>query len=159
MEDGGSLRRIPLRGMIADDHRIFFLIDYSFLQVTGRVQGVGFRRAAAEKAEDLGCFGWAQNTSRGTVVGEVRCAKVIAPEMKEWLRVGPEGAAVDQVFIRDYENTKIKLHFSHFKILPDGRETCFRDQPHQCAIFQRPSENSGTDSASATASSDTRSEL
>ena len=37
--------------------------------------------------------------------------------------------------IKDYENTKIKLHFSHFKILPDERETCFRDAPHQCAAF------------------------
>jgi acylphosphatase len=105
-------------------------------EVTGHVIGVGFRKATAKMAEELACFGWTQNTVKGTVVGEVRCAKVIAPQMKEWLRVGSEGSRVDQVTIKDYVNTKIKLHFSHFKILPDDRETCFRDLPHQCPEFQ-----------------------
>jgi len=36
------------------------------------------------------------------------------------------------IFIKDYEDTKIKLHFSHFKIINAERETCFRDKPHQC---------------------------
>ena len=98
--------------------------------------GVGFRQAAAEAAEELGCFGWAQNTARNTVVGEVRCAKVLAPQMKDWLEKGPSSSRVDKVIFKDYENTKIKLHFSHFKILPDERETCFRDPPHQCVEFQ-----------------------
>lgn len=31
-----------------------------------------------------------------------------------------------------YEDTKIRLHFSHFKILPPSRSTCFVDSPHQC---------------------------
>lgn len=31
-----------------------------------------------------------------------------------------------------YEDTKIRLHFSHFKILEDGRDTCFLDPPHKC---------------------------
>ena len=107
-------------------------------EVSGHVIGVGFRAAAAAAADELGCFGWAQNTARGTVVGEVRCAKVIAPQMKEWLAQGPAASRVDQVVIRDYENTKIKLHFSHFKILPDDRDTCFRDEPHQCDAFKDP---------------------
>jgi uncharacterized membrane protein YgcG len=34
--------------------------------------------------------------------------------------------------IRVYKDTKIKLHFSHFKILDMARITCFRDKPHQC---------------------------
>lgn len=110
-------------------------------EVSGHVIGVGFRRALAATAEELGCFGWAQNTAQGKVVGEVRCAKVMAPQMKEWIRTGPSGAHVEDVVFRDYENTKIKLHFSHFKILPDDRETCFRDLPHQCAMFrQQPAE-------------------
>jgi len=32
-----------------------------------------------------------------------------------------------------YSDTKIRLHFSHFKILEPSRETCFLDTPHQCA--------------------------
>ena len=39
---------------------------------------------------------------------------------------------VDFVTIKDYEDTKIKLHFSHFKILDKRRITCFRDEPHTC---------------------------
>jgi hypothetical protein len=31
-----------------------------------------------------------------------------------------------------YSDTKIRLHFSHFKILDSARETCFLDKPHQC---------------------------
>eukprot|EP00621_Florenciella_sp_RCC1693_P008662 CAMPEP_0182528628 /NCGR_PEP_ID=MMETSP1323-20130603/4635_1 /TAXON_ID=236787 /ORGANISM="Florenciella parvula, Strain RCC1693" /LENGTH=168 /DNA_ID=CAMNT_0024737763 /DNA_START=32 /DNA_END=538 /DNA_ORIENTATION=+ len=109
-------------------------------EVMGNVIGVGFRQATSEKATQLGCFGWAQNTERGTVVGEVRCAKSVAPAMKEWLAAGPPKSRVDEVTVKDYENTKIKLHFSHFKILPDERQTCFRDPPHQCAEF---AENGG----------------
>ena len=33
---------------------------------------------------------------------------------------------------RVYEDTKIKLHFSHFKVLDGKRETCFREEPHCC---------------------------
>uniref|UniRef100_A0A7S2CNR4 Uncharacterized protein n=1 Tax=Octactis speculum TaxID=3111310 RepID=A0A7S2CNR4_9STRA len=89
----------------------------------------------ADYATDTACFGWAQHTVRGTVVGEARCAKSSAPVLKE--KIGsltndmPNG-----LVIKDYKNTKIKLHFSHFKILPDDRETCFRDVPHQCLQFQ-----------------------
>ena len=39
-----------------------------------------------------------------------------------------------------WHHSQIKLHFSHFKILPDERQTCFRDPPHQCAEF---AENGG----------------
>ena len=46
-----------------------------------------------------------------------------------------EGAAtseVEGVDIFDYPDTKIKLHFSHFKRLPASRVTCFHEPPHQC---------------------------
>ena len=48
-----------------------------------------------------------RNTDRGTVVGEVRCAKSVAPAMKEWLAAGPPTSRVDQVAVKDYENTKV----------------------------------------------------
>ncbi len=38
----------------------------------------------------------------------------------------------NNVIFKDYDDTKIKLHFSHFKILDPGRDTCFRDEPHPC---------------------------
>ena len=85
------------------------------------------------KADELACFGWVQNTVRGTVVGEARCGKLAGQKMRKWLEHGPELAEVKKLDIKTYENTKIKLHFSDFAILEDERRTCFRDDgPHSC---------------------------
>jgi acylphosphatase len=61
---------------------------------------VGLRTAIVEKADELGCFGWTQNTARGTVVGEVRCWKDQAPFMKDFLQTGPTTARVDHVTVQ-----------------------------------------------------------
>ena len=37
-----------------------------------------------------------------------------------------------QIMFRDYPDTIIRLHFSNFKIVSPGRNTCFRDEPHKC---------------------------
>jgi hypothetical protein len=39
------------------------------------------------------------------------------------------------IVIKVYDDTKIRLHFSHFKILEKERETCFLDKPHQCPDY------------------------
>jgi len=39
-------------------------------EVSGRVQGVFFRKSTKQKADELGIRGWVRNTSRGTVEGE-----------------------------------------------------------------------------------------
>ena len=92
-----------------------------------------YHKAVQDKAESIGCFGWVQNTAKGTAVGEARCAKRAAPLLKKWLKAG-EGDAVNvqRVEIKDYADTKIRYHFSHFRILDEARETCFREAPHQC---------------------------
>ncbi|CAN0269902.1 unnamed protein product, partial [Laminaria digitata] len=42
--------------------------------------------------------------------------------MQERLRTGPgEGCVVGSFEVKDYPDTKIKLHYSHFKILVSGR--------------------------------------
>lgn len=121
-------------------------------EVTGRVHDVGFHEETQKKADDLGCFGWIQDSARGTLVGEARCAKAVAPYFKEWLRSGPDEARVADVAVHDYPDTKIKLHFSHFKILTPDRKTCFPTPPHQC--------DEGTTRPSTTeASIDARAEL
>ena len=40
--------------------------------------------------------------------------------MLDQLRDGPGACVVDTFDAKDYEDTKIKLHFSHFKILVSG---------------------------------------
>ena len=101
-------------------------------EVSGDVMGTGFHSAAVAKADELGCFGWIQDSEAMTVVGEARCAKTLAPQMKEFLYTGGVKSTVDDVHVYDYPDTKIKLHFSHFKSLPEDRITCFHDPPHQC---------------------------
>ena len=108
-------------------------------EVHGRVQGVWFRKRTQQRADELACFGWVQNTARGTVVGEARCAKQRGPRLKRWLAQGPTdtGARVDKVEFMDYRDTKIMYHFTHFRILPNDRLTCFEDAgPHRCAYYQ-----------------------
>ena len=137
-EDDGVIGTIDMLDVAYDGPPGWRMVDRFAgfrYESSGKVQGVGYRYGAAKQAEQLGCFGWAQNTNRGTVVGEVRCPKTLAPIMKDWLQFGPQGSEVDKVQFKDYENTKIKLHFSHFKILPDERITCFPDLPHQCPDF------------------------
>ncbi len=68
----------------------------------------------------------------GSVVGEARCNKLTGPALQAWLR---DVGAASHVEIKDYPDTKIKLHFSHFKIIDVTRKTCFRDPPHQCKEF------------------------
>jgi acylphosphatase len=97
--------------------------------VLGTVRGTGLPSALVAEADRLGCFGWVQNTAQGSLVGEARCNNINGPKLAEWLQSGstrPQLATVDKVLLKVYEDTKIKLHFSQFKILPDDRKTCFR---------------------------------
>ena len=82
-----------------------------------------------EYADDVGCFGWIQVTGDHRYVGEVRCNKVEGPIFLKWLT---EQCREGALHTKIYEDTKIRLHFSHFKILDTSRETCFLDPPHQC---------------------------
>jgi acylphosphatase len=65
--------------------------------VTGRVQGVFFRRMAAEKARYLGITGWARNLNDGSVEivgqGKRRNLEVLLA----WAHNGPPHARVDAV--------------------------------------------------------------
>ena len=99
-------------------------------EVFGKLEDVNFEQDIQSKAESIGCFGWVQKSKRGTMVGECRCAKKTGPLMKKWLKEGLK--SVDKVDIKDYADTKIRFHFSHFRILEDGRETCFEQPPHSC---------------------------
>lgn len=125
------------------------------------------------KAESLACFGWTQfspsssslrismNNGGDSIVGEIRCNSKMGPMMKQWLldysssnKISKTSSHtlssssqyyyIENVEIKEYENSKIKLHFSHFKILDSKRETCFVDVPHQCAEYQSKATTGGT---------------
>jgi acylphosphatase len=65
--------------------------------VSGRVQGVFFRRAAAEQARTLGVNGFARNLDDGSVeiVGEGKRRNL--EMLLAWARKGPPHARVDAV--------------------------------------------------------------
>ena len=84
--------------------------------------------AIVKKADEMGCFGWIQKTDKGSYVGEVRCAKQRGPIFQEWLRT--YNNVIAAAHFKVYEDTKIRLHFSTFTILPEDRDTCFLDKPH-----------------------------
>lgn len=97
-----------------------------------------FIQAVVDQAGRYGCFGWIQKVAGNKIVGEGRCNKVRGPQFQDWLRNSQPGDASQATF-KVYEDTKIRLHFSHFKILDPSRDTCFIDAPHQCIdLFEEP---------------------
>ena len=131
----------PMKGWRMKDR-----FDGFRFEIYGQVQGTGLVEAIVDKADDYACFGWVQHATEGRVVGEGRCNKKRSPEFRQWLEHGPwpRGASVSRANFLVYEDTKIKLHFSHFKVLPDQRMTCFSDPPHVCpSAAGADDENSG----------------
>jgi len=84
-----------------------------------------------DKADDLFCFGWVQD-SPYSIVGEARCKISAGHELKSFLSSLVDGTDTNLIVFRDYPDTIIRLHFSNFKIVSPGRNTCFRDEPHKC---------------------------
>ncbi|WP_433787644.1 acylphosphatase [Actinomycetospora sp. CA-101289] len=71
--------------------------------VQGRVQGVNFRSAAEDAANDLGVAGWVRNRDDGTVEMLVEGDDAAVDRMVEWARQGPSSAAVTGVDVTDTE--------------------------------------------------------
>lgn len=65
--------------------------------VAGRVQGVFFRAATAEKAGQLGLRGWAKNLPDGRVEVVAAGTPDAVAELTAWLWTGSPGARVDSV--------------------------------------------------------------
>ena len=71
------------------------------IQVSGRVQGVGYRAYTVDAARLEGLNGWVRNLSDGRVEVHVE-GDVDALARLEWrLWQGPPGARVDDVIIED----------------------------------------------------------
>lgn len=108
---------------------------YGFrFEISGsNILGLDFQKSIQQKADELACFGWVQESGADTLVGEARCSKSNGPKFESWLKSGYSEAAVDTVEVKVYDDTKIRLHFAYFKILDKSRDTCFLDRPHMCS--------------------------
>uniref|UniRef100_A0A0K8RJF8 Acylphosphatase n=1 Tax=Ixodes ricinus TaxID=34613 RepID=A0A0K8RJF8_IXORI len=85
-------------------------------EVSGRVQGVFFRKCTKEKAEELELRGWVRNTSKGTVEGVVQGEKEKVNEMKGWLsRVGSPHSSISKCVFSDERDVQ-SPEYSNFAI-------------------------------------------
>jgi len=72
------------------------MVQYE-ITISGRVQGVGYRFFAVQKANELGITGWVKNSVDG---GVTIVAQGIEEEIKtfiDYLYVGPTRSRVDQI--------------------------------------------------------------
>lgn len=70
--------------------------------VSGRVQGVGFRWHAREKAQELGLAGWVANLPDGRVEAWLEGEVAAVEAMLLWLRRGPTAARVTNVEVVEH---------------------------------------------------------
>ena len=88
-------------------------MDVRRLLIRGVVQGVGFRYSMAAQARLLGVTGWVRNRRDGSVEAIIAGDASQIGEMLAWSRIGPAGAAVDEVVVESATG-----NFSGFDLLP-----------------------------------------
>ena len=73
------------------------------LRITGRVQGVFYRRDAAREATRLGLAGFVRNEDDGSVYAEAEGTENGVGAFIRWCRRGPENARVEDVRVEERE--------------------------------------------------------
>lgn len=90
------------------------LLTYQYF-ITGKVQGVGYRRFAQKQALAMGLKGWARNRLDGSVEVMVQGSADQAQAFAEKLQQGPAFSVVQKVQAQTLE----KNQFADFEIYPD----------------------------------------
>jgi len=73
------------------------------VQISGRVQGVGFRYSMQQEATRLGLTGWVRNRRDGSVEALVQGSDGSVAALVAWARRGPAGASVAEVRVASAE--------------------------------------------------------
>ena len=71
------------------------------LEIRGRVQGVGYRFAFADRARASGLRGWVANRRDGSVEALLAGPASTVQALTEWARRGPKAARVDSVDVNE----------------------------------------------------------
>jgi acylphosphatase len=74
------------------------------LHIFGRVQGVGYRAWAMQRAAELGLRGWVRNRGDGSVDMLVTGAEDTVNAIVEAARRGPSAARVERICLADAED-------------------------------------------------------
>ncbi len=88
-------------------------LERARVYVSGQVQGVFFREATREKAEQLGLAGWVRNLPDGRVEALFEGPSERVREMVRWCEQGPPPASVDNV---DVEYNAAQGDLSGFEV-------------------------------------------
>ena len=84
------------------------------VQITGRVQGVGYRYWMLQTAEKFAVTGWVRNTRQGTVEAVVCGNPVNVNGLLNACQQGPRFASVSSVSVIGDVNE----HYEHFETRP-----------------------------------------
>ncbi|GEK52964.1 acylphosphatase [Vreelandella venusta] len=82
--------------------------------VTGKVQGVWFRRSTQEQALQRGLTGYAKNLPDGRVEVVLCGNSAAVSTLTEWLWQGPEGAQVTHVTVEVLDGHRAPDHFATY---------------------------------------------
>ena len=89
------------------------------VEVFGLVQGVYFRVSARHEALHAGVCGWVRNRRDGGVEALYQGPSEAVDRLVAWSHVGPRGARVDEVRVRETEpDPRFESGFSVIKDLP-----------------------------------------
>ena len=88
------------------------MLKHLNIRIAGRVQGVFFRDAARQKAEELGVCGFARNEPDSTVYIEAEGEENDLGDFVKWCKEGPRLAKIDKVEIKESE----LKNFSNFSV-------------------------------------------
>jgi len=87
------------------------MIKHVSITISGKVQGVGFRYSAIEKAIELDITGVVKNYEKNLVQIEAEGEVEKLKEFLRWCHRGPQGARVDKV---DYASTEELQKYEKF---------------------------------------------
>ena len=93
------------------------MVKHYHITVHGRVQGVGFRYSARNKARELGVAGWVENQPDGTVKAAVQGKADRCNAFISWCREGTGYSWVEKIDLHEMEPTE----YSGFTIRHRGR--------------------------------------
>lgn len=84
------------------------------VEISGIVQGVGFRWRARKVALELGISGWIKNRPDGVVEAVFQGSRIQVQEMTSWAHKGPPGAAVRKVIVHTCDFDEALQDFTIF---------------------------------------------
>ncbi len=77
------------------------MIKHYNITVSGKVQGVWYRKSTLDKAQELGINGFVKNLPDGSVYIEAEGDKNQLQSLLDWCRTGPEFAKVDHISFKE----------------------------------------------------------